>query len=241
MKTKVLAFLSCVLVSFSLCGVAYSHWQDEAKIQGKVKMTCWKACVRIRKTLEGAFIDPITGEPVEEPTNLIAIAADFPTRFKLAICVKNCGSTELKDMVVTDVIKNNIAPREWYPEDGVSWKNYAPGGKDWDGIHYGFNELTWNIGTLSPGEQRCLTIRIETLQNMNGKYEPTSGDEGDSQELEKNEGATVKAKSPFSSLSATTEGIIVIIGDDGIPENGLGIIESPELPYSTPWAEDRYP
>ncbi len=93
---------------------------------------------------------------------------------------------------------------------------------------------------LTPGEKACLTIWVETLQNPEGKYEPTSGDEGDSQDLEINEGATVRATSTFTRLLAITEGITIHIIDDETPQNGLGIIDT-TLPYSTPWAVDTYP
>ena len=91
---------------------------------------------------------------------------------------------------------------------------------------------------MDPGDVETLEICIYTLPNPSGKYEPTSGDEGDGQTIEINEGATVTATSPFGVLSATTEDIMLTITDDGIPDNGLGIIASPTLPYSTPKAED---
>ena len=240
MKGKILTILIMITLSLSICGVSYSAWTDNAKIHGQVKMGCWKGCVKIRKTLEGAFTDPYTGLPIEEPTNLIAIAVSSPTLFRLIIGIENCGSTVLTNVVVTDILKNNIAPRSWYPTEGVSWYDYAPNGEEWDGIHFGFNELTWNVGTLEPDESKYLEIWMETLQNNNDKYEPTTGDEGDSQELENNEGATVTAKSPFARLSATTEAIRLMIVDDDTAGNGIGSIE-PELPYSTPWAVKRYP
>jgi len=240
MRAKILTILIMITISLSICGVSYSAWTDNVKISGQVVMACWKGCIRIRKTLEGAFTDPYTGLPIEEPTNLIAIAASFPTRFRLVICIVNCGSTKLTNVVVTDTIKNNMAPREWYPTEGVSWEHYAPGGGEWDGVHFAFNELTWDVGSLDPDETKCLEIWIETLQNENNKYEPTSGDEGDSQELENNEGATVTAKSPLARLSATTEAITLMVVDDDIPENGIGKIQ-PVLPYLTPWETDRYP
>ena len=229
-----------MLVALSLCGVAKSHWSDRPRIQGTITTGKWKSTVRIQKTLIGSYTDPHTGDSLPEPTNLIAIAAGFPTRFKLIICVENRGSTDLKNVAVTDTIKNTVAPREWHPVEGVSWYNYVPDGGEWDGIHFGFNELTWTIGTLTPGEEACLTIWIETLQNPEGKYEPTSGDEGDSQDLEINEGATVRATSTFAKLFAITEGITIHIIDDETPENGLGIIDT-SLPCSTPWAVDAYP
>lgn len=240
MRLKVIVFFTCIMITLSLCGVAYSHWIESIGIQGTATMGIWKACVRIRKTLIGSYTDPLTGDPQQEPTNLIAIATGFSTRFELVVCVENRGSTSLKNVVVEDIIKDALAPREWHPEEGVSWHHYDPDGGEWDGIHFGLNELTWNIGTLTPGEEACLTIWIETLQNPEGNYEPTSGDEGDSQDIEINEGATVRATSPFARLRTTTEGMTIHIIDDETPENGLGLIDT-TLPYSTPWAVDEYP
>lgn len=229
-----------MLVALGLCGVAKSHWSDRLRIQSTITTGKWKSTIRIQKTLIGSFTDPNTGDSLPEPTNLIAIAARFPTRFKLIICVENRGSTSLKNVAVTDTIKNTVAPREWYPTEGVDWHNYVPDGGEWDGIQFGLNELTWTLGSLAPGEEACLTIWIETLQNPVGKYEPTSGDEGDSQDLEINEGAAVRASSPFARLSTITEGITIHIIDDEDPENGLGLIDT-TLPCSTPLAVDTYP
>jgi hypothetical protein len=240
MRLKIIVFFTCIMITLSLCGVAYSHWIERIGIQGTATMGKWKANIRIQKTLIGSHTDPHTGGPLQERTNLIAIAADFPTRFELIICVENYGSTGLKNVLVIDTIKNTFAPREWHPTEGVNWYNYVPDGGGWDGIHLGLNELTWTIGTLTPGEKACLTIWIETLQNSEGKFKPTSGDEGDSQDLEINEGATVKATSNFTRLSAITEGITIHIIDDETPQNGLGIIDT-TLPYSTLWAADTYP
>lgn len=229
-----------VLVVLGLCGVAISHWSDRPRLQGTIKTGKWKSTIRIRKSLMGSYTDPNTGDSLAESTNLIAIAKHFPTMLKLIICVENSGSTSLKNVAVTDTIKNTVAPCKWHPTEGVSWYNCILDGGGWDGIHFGLNELTWTIGTLAPGEEACLTIWIETLQNPEGKYEPTSGDEGDGQDLEINEGAFVRATSPFAKLSAITKGITIHVNDDETPGNGLGIIDT-ALPYSTSWAMDSYP
>jgi uncharacterized repeat protein (TIGR01451 family) len=227
-----------LLLALTIIGEVKGSWRDQVLIEGEAKMACWKACVRIRKTLEGAFTNASTGEDLTEPTNLIAIAADFPTKFRLIICAVNCRETTLTDVVVTDTIKNNVAPVSWTASKGtVTWD---PPVANLTKFH--FNELTWNIGTLEPGDMECLEILIQTLPNPSEKtkYETTSGDEGDGQDIEMNEGATVTAISPFDGLTATTEGIRIIITDNGIEGDGIGVIESPELPYSTPWAEDSY-
>jgi len=236
MKTKILTLgITLILVTMTT-GMAYSGWRDEVRITGTAKMGCWEACIRIRKTLDGAYyLNPDTGT-LEGPTPNIHIAADHPTYFYLTICVKNCRTTTLTNIVVTDTIKNTVTPVSWTPEEGVTWNPPEP-----DPNQFHFNELTWNIGKLEPGETACLEILIQTLPNPSGKYEPTSGDEGDWQDIEINEGATVTATSPFNGLTATTGSITLIITDNGIEEDGIGVIDSPQLPYSTPWAEDTYP
>ena len=205
-KTHIYSTLLVLVISLSAVGFAYSGWRDEVRIAGTAKMGKWKACIRIRKTLDGAYYYNQEGW-LEGPTSNIHIAADHPTYFYLTICVKNCRSTTLTNVVVTDTIENNVAPTEWYPSKGsVEWENYSPGGGEWDGIHFGFNDLTWNIGTLTSGEEATLEILIETLQNPKNKYEPTG-----TQEIEINKGANVKATSTLSSLSATTDGITINI------------------------------
>lgn len=235
-KTHIYSTLLVLAISLSAVSFAYSGWRDEVTITGTAKTGYWKACIRIRKTLDGAYyLNPDTGT-LEGPTPNIHIAANHPTYFYLTICVKNRRSTTLTNVVVTDTIKNTIAPVSWTPEKGVTWD---PPEASLTKFH--FNDLTWNIGELEPQETACLKILLQTLPNPTGKYEPTSGDEGDWQDIEINEGATVTAISPFKGLTATTGSITLIIVDNGIEEDGIGVIESPELPYSTPWAEDRYP
>ena len=236
---KLMAPLSLILVVMAVTGFAYSHWSETLYISGTVTTGTWGSCIGIRKTLEGSFTNPWTRENLAEPTNLIAIASEeFPTRFKLTIQVKNCGSTALENVIVTDCIELNVAPTEWTPSKGtVYWENVRPPGEPGEFI---FNYLTWTIGGLASDELASLEIWIRTLYNPRCKYEPTSGDEGDNQELKINRGAKVVADSIFNGLSATTEGITIIIVDDNIPGNGIGTILTP-LPYSTPWAEDRPP
>jgi len=235
---KLTALILIPIIALSFVGLAHSHWRETIRIQGTVTTGRWKACVRIQKTLEGAFTNPETGEDITEPTDLIAISASFPTKFKLTIEVKNCESTRLTEVVVTDTILTNVAPIDWTASKGtVSWIDEQPKGEPGEFI---FNKLTWTIRNLNPGKSASLVIWIETLQNPTGKYEPTSGDEGDGQDLEINEGAKVTAESLLSSLSATTGGITIHIVDDDVEGNGIGRIDT-ELPCSTGWAEDRYP
>jgi hypothetical protein len=186
------------------------------------------------KTLNGSFTDPYTGQDLPEPTQYIAIASEtFPTKFQLIITVENNGTIDITDAVY-DVIENNVEPINATPSKGtVTWIN-DPSGQS------GFvqNTLNWTIGTLVPGETATLEIWIQTLPNNSGKYEPTSGDEGDGQYLEINRGANITATSDLGPLFAQTENITLRIEDNGIPNDGIGIIVDPPLPYSTPWACD---
>lgn len=240
-RRRAWAIASLILALTAANGLAYSHWQDEARITATVRMTRWKALLRIRKTLEGAYTDPETGGILEEPTGLIAVAANHTTRFRLTICVKNEGSTPLAGVVVTDTVKTNAAPREWHPTRGtVTWESRAPGHRPWDGVHLAFSDLTWTIGALDPDEEAFLVIWIETLRNPQDRYEPTSGDEDDGQELEINGGAAASARSPYARLTASTGPITIEVEDDGTPGNGVARVAT-QLPLSTPWAEGRYP
>jgi len=235
-KTHVYSTIFILIISLSAVGMSHSGWRDEVKITGTAKMGCWKSCIRIWKTLDGAFTDPETGDDLTEPNRThIAIATNFSTKFLLTIYVKNCGSTPLSDIVVTDTVKNTVT---------YSAYQASKGSVDIDlPSQDGFQQetLIWTINELQPGDTESLLIYIKTLQNPSGKYEPTSGDEGDRQEIEINEGAEVTATSIFNGLSTSTSDITLVIGDNGIPDDGIGLIESPTLPYSTPKAEDSYP
>lgn len=234
-KTTGIIFV-LLMLALGTTGYSYSHWSKTIHIQGTITTGTWEeeASVRIMKTLNGSFTNPVTGEDLLEPnTTHIAIAADFPTKFQLIIIVENNGTVDITNMVA-DVVENNVEPFTWTPSKGtVTWVNDTSGGS-------GFvqNHLTWNIGTLVPNERASLEIWIWTLPNNSGKYEPTSGDEGDWQYLDINRGANVTATYDFGTLFAETEGIILAIIDDGIQGNGIGLISAPTLPYSTPWAWD---
>jgi hypothetical protein len=239
MRLKVLALFTCTLITLSLCGVAYSQWSGKLSIRGTITMGRWKACVQIRQTLEGAFTNQSTGEDLKKPTDLIAIDAGFPTRLKLTIHVKNCKSTNLTDIVVTDCIEPHVAPREWAASLGsVRWINIATDNNPWDDVHFGYNLLTWKVGDLNPGMSAYLLIWIETLRNPMERYEPTGTEYGGDPVLKITEGAAVIAISPFKTLLATTEGITLRIGEYNT--TGCGRILT-HLPDSTPWAEDNYP
>lgn len=224
-----------LLITLGTVGYSYSLWSKTLTIQGNITTGTWEkvASVRIMKTLNGSFTNPVTGEDLLEPnTTHIAVAADFPTKFQLIITVENNGTVSITDAVY-DVIENTVKPINWTPSKGtVTWVNKTTA----EGFEQNF--LTWTIGTLVPSERATLEIWIETLRNPAGKYEPTSGDEGDWQYIEINRGANITATYDSRTLFAETEEITLTIVDDGIQGNGIGLISAPPLPYSTPWAWD---
>jgi len=234
-KTIGITFL-LLMLALGTIGYSYSHWKDTIYIQGTITTATQKeACIKIMKLLNGSFTNSTTGEDLTEPTQYIAVAANFPTKFQLIIIVKNCGTVDITDPV-TDVIENTVEPINYTASKGtVEWyKNHTTGGE------FVQNFLNWTIGTLVPNEQAKLEIWIQTLPNASqkDKYEPTSGDEGDSQNIEINRGATITATSELGHLSATTENITLTIADDSVQDNNLAIISTPPLPYSTPWTQD---
>lgn len=238
MNKQILAVFTILLFALTITGYAYSHWKENIYIQGTVTTATQKeACIRIMKLLNGSFTNATTGEDISTPTNLIHVGTEkdpgWPTKFQLIIIVENCGTVDITDPV-TDVIENTVEPINYTTSKGtVEWyKNHTTGGE------YVQNFLNWTIGTLIPNEQAKLEIWIQTLPNPTGKYEPTSGDEGDSQDIEINRGATITATSELGPLSATTENITLTIADDNIQGNNLAIISTPPLPYSTPWTQD---
>jgi len=233
-KTTGIIFV-LLMLTLGTTGYSYSHWTKTITIQGSITTGTWEkmASVRIMKTLNGSFTNPVTGEDLLTPnTTHIAIAADFPTKFQLIITVENNGTVSITDAVY-DVIENTVKPINWTPSKGtVTWVNKTTA----EGFEQNF--LTWTIGTLVPNERVTLEIWIETLQNPAGKYEPTSGDDGDWQYIEINRGANITATYDFGTLFAETEEITLTITDDSIQGNGIGLISAPLLPYSTPWAWD---
>ena len=229
-KTLSLTFL-ILLLALGIAGYSYSHWAETITIQGTITTAKTKtASIRIMKTLNGSFTNPSTGNDTTTPTQYIAVAANFTTKFQLIITVENNGTVPITDAVL-DTIENTVAPINYTASKGtVTWTNKTTA------ENYVQNFLNWTIGTLEPGETATLEIWIGTLPNPSGKYEPTSGDEGDWQDIEINRGANITATSELGILFAQTGNITLIIEDDGTRENGIAIITSPTLPYSTPWA-----
>lgn len=228
---KVFYLFVVIIASLSLTSIVYSHWYEELYLNGQVTSGYWSQDIRIRKSLYGAFTDPVTGEVVEVPTQLIGVATDFPTRFLLIITVENLGG-EMHNVGVTDVIKNTVIPvKEICEADAgtLEWVDIIKKNSDFQ-----FNYLTWTIGTIKTGETLEARIWIETLPNPSGKYEPTSGDEGDGQYIEINSGATLWIETGEGTFSATTDDIIIQISDNGVEGDDIGVI-SPDLPIITDW------
>ena len=231
----------CLIVSSCTMGILYGGWTEEVRIEGSAKMGCWKPRLEIRKSFDGTYTEPVTGEYITYPNRThIAIAAGFESLFKMIIEVRNTGSIDIHDITVEDIIENNVAPRLIEASQGThlvySWiKNDQP----WTYPEFGFHRITWEIGTLEPGETACLAVCIGTLANPSGKFEPTTGDENDGQWVEINSGAGIVGYCYLGELSASTAGIRIEIEDDGFPENGIGRIMTP-LPFVTPWGVDFY-
>ncbi len=84
------------------------------------------------------------------------------------------------DARITDTLKNTITWRDCETLSGTVVID--PERTD----RFQKEKLTWTIGDMQPGAIASLIIYIETLPNPSGKYEPTSGDEGDEQNIEIN-------------------------------------------------------
>ncbi len=239
LSVKILAI--CIIISSWTMGVLYGGWTDEVSIQGSAEMGCWKPRLEIRKSLDGTYTDPETGEYITYPNRTnIAIAAGFESLFKMTIEVRNTGSIPITGITVVDIIENNVAPRLIEASQGTySVYSWIKNDQTWTYPEFGFHRITWDVGTLEPGETEALGICIGTLANPSGKFEPTTGDEGDGQWVEMNRGAEMVGYCYLGELSASTTGIRIEIEDDGGPENGIGSIVTP-LPFVTPWGVDFY-
>ncbi len=237
-----------VLFLLASTSISYSLWYEELYIQGTITTGTWdNSCIRIMKTLHGSFTDPCTGDNQTVETDYILVANETnSTKFNLTICIENCGSTDLTNVWVNDTIGLSLGPRSWKTEPlgigTVTWEHRPHGGgSEWDGIHFCFNDLYWYIGDLNAGDQICLEIRLETLQNPSDKYAPTSEDQDLEFQLE-DKGATVEAWSEEcgTTLTSTTGPLTLDIDptDDDPCSNGVKLakIVTPR-PWKTPWAE----
>lgn len=228
MKFKILFISVIILFSLTSCGLAYSRWTDKVTIIGSVTTGHWEegGCFRIMKTLDGSFTNATTGEDLEQRTDLIHIGnrnpPNFPTKFNMSICIQNCGNTTLSDIVVTDRLENQFGPINWTADRGTaSWVSLPGPG------NFSKDYLRWEVGELKEGEQACLHIWIQTLQNPVGFYEPTSPGN-----YMVNTGAYAVAYSDGKLISAKTEAIEIEISQG--TDNIARILTA--LPYSTPWA-----
>jgi len=231
-----------VIILFILVSInsSYSLWCEELYIKGNIQTGEWddEEYLCIRKTVDGSYTDPYTGENLSVPNydlNLIHQSdkndPGFPTKFILKIEVENTLDEDLTCVEVTDKIGNLVAPRSLITITHGSVEFYPYG---WNRQKFGHDCMDWDIGTLPSGETAILEIWIETLKNKAGFYEPTSED----QEIVINDkGAKVTAyNSEGEKISAETIGVALDIDPYGEEDDNLAIIGAPQLPYSTPWA-----
>lgn len=199
-------------------------------------------CLRIRKILDGAFTHPGNGQDLELGIDLIHVSdgddSGWSTRFRLTFEVENCGNLDLTDVEVTDVIENQLAPREGLDLSGspVPVDGLRPYGED----VFGRDTITWTIGNLPAGQSAYVVLLIETLkdQDPDGKYAPMSRD----QDIKINRGATVRAVVPrLCTADATTNGLTLALeptnAEPEEPNDGHISLIMPSLPDDTPWAE----
>ncbi|MGF3499007.1 MAG: hypothetical protein ACQXXL_05200 [Candidatus Methanosuratincola sp.] len=215
-------------------GNTYSLLFQTLEIHGTVYTGFWGgggvggACIGIQKTLDGAFTNATTGEDLSERTALIHIGnanpPHFPTKFKLTICVHNCGNETLTGVVVTDRLENQFGVINWSVDRGSVAVLSLPGPGN-----YSKDYIVWEVGELSEGEASCLEMWIQTLQNPAGGYAPTSG--GTTYII--NQGASVFATSGSGGeLWANTGSLSISLSPEG--EDHVATILT-QLPYSTPW------
>ena len=116
------------------------------------------SCLQIKKTLLGSFTDPSTGNRIDTPTSKIALDAEWPTIFGMQICVKNCGSEELNNVLVTDSIAVIFEPI-YDPSSDINW----------DGC-----DLSYIIPVIGPGEEICNYFEFQTIKNKGHNYHPST-------------------------------------------------------------------
>jgi len=240
MKTKALVFFTYIIVALGLCGVARSRWNTPLGMRATATTGVWKARIRIRSTVEGAYTDPHSGMQLPHPVNSIAVSAGFPTLFRLTIRVRNMGSTTLEGVSVRDVFMDELAPAGWRPETGITWCNHTLDDPNENGTTAILKEMSWNIGSLDTGEEARLVIWLETTPNTEKLFHPMASDEGGEHTFAFNVGSRVTARSPFSRLAAKARAMEIVVYYDLTSGNRDAIIVT-GLPLSTPWAEDRYP
>ncbi|EYE89487.1 hypothetical protein Q428_02280 [Fervidicella metallireducens AeB] len=101
----------------------------------------------------GSLFNPPIGEPVlcvkkEIVSGPDSICLDDIDSWTLRITVENCGTVAVNNIILTDVLNNNInflTPVTLVPSLGPSYDSNT-------------RTITWNIGTLNPGEKQLLDI-----------------------------------------------------------------------------------
>ncbi|MBC7127396.1 MAG: hypothetical protein ABC585_06715 [Candidatus Methanosuratincola petrocarbonis] len=230
-KVLIIGFLPVLILA--ALGNTYALLFQTLEIHGVVHTGFWGGggvegpCVGIQKTLDGAFTNATTGEDLSERTDLIHIGNAnppyFPTKFKLTICVHNCGNETLTGVVVTDRLENQFGVINWSANTGDVTILSFPGPGN-----YSNEYIVWEVGALQDGEGACLEMWIQTLQNPAGWYAPTSG--GTTYII--NQGASVFATSSSGDLWANTGSLSISLSPEG--DNHIATILT-QLPYSTPW------
>jgi hypothetical protein len=213
------------IFSLMIISISYGHWEENVEINSYMTVGSWDTRIEIIKTLDGIFTDPDTGDDfINMKTDLIAIGANFPTKFRLTITVENCESTEIINIIITDQIDTAFIPIQTNPEDGtVTWDS---------------NIFEWIIPYITPNGYIELVIDLQTTFNYDyGAYEPICNncqlqiDNGGTFYAEA--GETVWYETPFE---ANMDAIIV---DISYIDNGIGkIIQT--LPYSIVSSVDNY-
>ena len=281
-KSKIGTIFVLLVTIFTLLisiGCSYGWWKDNIYIKGEITTGYWGDCLCIRKILNGPYTDPYTGEQLEYELNEIYEYSDgirlihqtdrlspiylgmykgFPTRFILTIEITNDCYNDFTNIIITDQIGNQVAPREvgpvprkvidMYPVDDcdVSWTRGLE-----DYYQFGHDDIIWTIGELKAGERAYIRLLVETLPNrahgqgIQGFFEPTSGD----QPIEINQGATVTYTYNFETYSATTDEIKLELDLDDPEDNERialiittlpvvdgGIEDGKEVLYLTDWA-----
>jgi hypothetical protein len=118
----------------------------------------------------GMIINPPVGTPVLCVTKQI-ISAPLPActnetySWVVLITVYNCGTVPVNNVVLTDTLNSSIVlsvPPIFIPNVGVSY-------------NAGTRVVTWNIGTVNPGDTLALTINMTGYFAAPGHYILNSG------------------------------------------------------------------
>jgi len=189
----------------------------------------WAAKLTVDGGTLQVFTYPVELEPVQATISkeLIAVAdADGDgavevgerVEFTLRIAVKNVSTDQtLTDVVVSDAFGAELEIVDTVPSLGTASISTI-GGSDKP-------FLTWDIGTLDPGEEATLTVVAATDINPGGQQEYS---EAGAYEL--NSGATLKALVNGKQISATSDAIWVEV----VEANPGELEDTNPTPCSTP-------